>query len=512
MNPRKKTRLYVQLGRVGDILNILPLCKQNFDDHGRKPVLMVAEKFAAILEGVTYVEPLIFAGEFEETMAALCEAEDVAASRDLAIVCTQIYGKEIHCGEKCSSFVRESWARVPNAPAWGTLPLVFDRRDMSREVGIKNHLLQRGTGKPYVVLALAGTSSPFPENVDLMRYLRNKIGKTVDLVDVSGFMAPRFYDLLTLLEGAHALVTIDSALLHLAAAVPSLPVVAFITRTPSAWHGTAWRPQQVARFFYDEAPDCFSTVAWSVMSARAKSEAPCFLHAWSQAEELDAETERRVGFARMTWTVEKMAGGVWFDRQHKAEHAKRNSLELGDSRPVPFLKDLVEHAIDSPLVRHFDIVALTNADACFAPGLTGAVFDRVRRQGAAFTHRWDFPSGLERPLVNEEEVQRGQFYPGSDAFFFTVGWWRKHRDEYPDMLIGREQCDEVLRQLIKRHGGLEIPGAIYHEKHPSFWENPEQRQSNPGNQHNRQLARKWFLRTGYGPGDPTWWRLPAKPW
>lgn len=509
---RKQNRLYVQLGRAGDILNILPLCKQDYDDYGRKPVLMIAEKFASILDGVTYVEPLVFHGEFEETLAAMEIADRVAEERGLSIVCTQIYGKEIHCGEKCSSFARESWARVPRAPAWGSLPLVFDRRDISREEGVKNHLLQRGTGKPYVVLALSGTSSPFPENVDLTRYLRNKLGKEFDFVDVSGFIAPRFYDLLTLLEGAHALVTVDSGLLHLAAAVPKLPVVAFITRYPSRWHGSPWRPQQVARFFYDEAPECFAAVAYSVETAGAEYTEPVFLHAWSHIAAvggIDAETSRRLGFAWMTWQHEKNQGGaIWHDRQLRGDEIKRTSLDLGDTRPVPFVRDVIEKAIDyapsSP-----DIVALTNSDVCFTPGLTGWVLDRVRRHGAAFTHRWDFHRGIERPLVNEEEVRRGELYPGSDAFFFTVAWWRRHRDEFPDMLLGREQWDEVFRQLVKRHGGLEIPAAIYHEKHAGFWEDPEQRRTNAGNIHNRRLARKWFLRTGYGPNDPQWWRLPT---
>lgn len=509
-SPRNQNRLYIQLGRAGDILNILPLCKRDFDS-GRKPVLMVAEKFADLLDGVTYVEPLVFRGEFEETLAATREAETFAHARGLAIVCTQIYGKEIHCGEKCSSFTRESWARSPDAPEWGSLPLVFDRRDLSREAGVKNHLLQRGTGKPYVVLALSGTSSPFPENIDLARYLRNKLGKELDFVDVSGFMAPRFYDLLTLLEGAHALVTIDSALLHLAAAVPKLPVVAFITRWPSPWHGTAWRPQQVARFFYDEAPDCFADVVTSVSRARdTATTRPVIFHAWTQPNQLDTETERRITFARCTWFNERANGGAhWVSRPFLAEQAKRTSVELGDSCAVPFVKDVIEAAIAQPAQPSAsDVIALTNADACFTPGLTGWVLDRVRRQGAAFTHRWDFFRALERPLAHEEEVRRGEWYPGSDAFFFTVGWWRRHRDEYPDMLVGREQCDEVLRQLIKRHGGLEIHTAIYHEKHPSYWEDLEQRDANAGNQHNRELARKWFLRTGYGPNDPQWWRLP----
>lgn len=510
MNPTKRNRLYVQLGRAGDILNVLPLLLRDFTETGNRPWLLVAEEFRELLDGVNYVVLAVYEGSFEDSLGAYNHAEKIASVSDLEIVCTQIYGREIHCGEKCSSFLKESWARVPDAPAWGSLPLVFDRRDLSREVGVRNHLLQRSTGKPYVVLALSGRSSPFPEHADLSRYLRNKLGHKFEFVDVSAFLAPRFYDLLTLLEGAHAIVSIDSAVLHLAAAVPLVPVVALITRDPTPWHGSAPRPQQVVRFFYDEAPGCFAAVAYWVAIARDQLAAPAFLHAWCPPSDHDADGERRSHFARATWYWEGVHSGVqWRDRRFPINDTARTSKSVGDSRGAPFMKDVIDHAleVEPEGIRPGDVVVFSNSDVSFVPGITRRVIDVVRRHGAAFTHRWDFPR-LDLEIVNEEEVQRGAWYPGSDAFFFTVAWWRKHRDEYPDMVLGREHCDEVLRQLIKRHGGLEVRAAVYHEKHPSFWESPEQHEKNAGNRHNRRLARRFFLKNGYGPNDPVWWRLP----
>lgn len=505
-------RIYVQLGRAGDILNVLPLCKRDAD-AGRKPALMVAEQFASLLDGVTYVEPLIFRGPFEDVIAAHAEATDIAKQSQTglrSVVCSQIYGRDLFVNEDCASFVRQSWAQVPGSPPWGSLPLIFDRRDLTRERGVAKNLMQRSTGKPYVVLALSGTSSPFAHGPDLNRYLRSKLGKELDFIDVSGFVAPRFYDLLTLLNGAHAIVTVDSGVLHLAAAVPTVPVVAFITREPSHWHGTAWRPQHVARFYYDEAPECFrrvtNVVQFPILGQRRR-----ILHTFSKypAGVLSAEDERRVQFAQSTWADEYAAGGCWESLPFDPAGAD-TSAAIGDPRPVPFLNDLITVAIarsDHPK----DIIALTNSDVCFTPGLTGWVLDVVSRHGAAFTHRRDFDR-LEVKHRNEQETKRGAFYPGSDAFFFSVEWWNRHGHELPLLYLGREQCDEVLRQLIKRHHGLEIPGAIYHEKHASFWESDEQRAKNPANQHNRRQARAWFVRNGYGPNDPVWWALPAKPY
>ncbi len=497
----------MQLGRAGDILNILPLCRRDFDRTGERPLLMVAQQFAPILDGVTYVEPVIWKAPFEAVMGAMQVATNIAEDRKLELVCTQIYGEGLCSTEQCSSFMRESWDRLPDSPAWGSLPLDFDRRDMPREIGVKNSLLQRSTGKPYIVLALSGTSSPFPFNADLSRYLRSKLGKDFDFVDVSAFIAPRFYDLLSLLEGAHALVTVDSGLLHLAAAVPTLDVVAFITREPSAWHGSPWRPQHLARFYYDEAPECFQEVMTII--AEPAVARPAIWHAWShfQIEGIDDDTQRRMKFARSTWEAEyKLAD--WRECEFKAIDSRRSSADapIHDPRPMPYWHDIVSKVLAQPC-RGDDIIALTNSDVCFTPGLTGRVIDTLKRHRAAHTHRWDFYRPFEKQLTSEAAVKRGQWYPGSDAFFFTVRWWLKHRAEYPDMLLGREQNDEILRQLIKRHGGVEIPAAIYHEKHASYWEHHGNREKNSGNQYNRRLAHRWFLKTGLRANDPEWWKI-----
>lgn len=500
-------RCYLQLGRAGDILNILPLCKRDFDDYGERPLLIVAEPFASLIEGVNYVECFPFEGRFEDVAGAYRFAENIAGKRGAQVVCAQIYGEGFACGELCSSFMRESWTQVPDAPPWGSLPLVFDNRDHDREEAVKAQLLARSSGKPYVLLALNGTSSPFAHAGELARFLRAELGADFDFIDISGFMAPRFFDLLGVFADAHALVTIDAGPLHLAHAVPSLPVVAFITREPSLWHGSPWRPAHVGRYFYDEAPGCFLRVASALRSAR-RDPSPTIFHVWSEYT-TSGETARRTDLALTTWAAEG-ANGFWRALPFRAEAQWRNSSDVGDPHPMPYVADLVDFVLaHNP--RETDIIAVTNADVCFTPGLTGWVLDQVTRHGAAFTHRYDF-TRLDQPLVNEAAVKRGRFYPGSDAYFFTVAWWRAHGSEYPAMILGREQCDEVLRQLVKRHGGVEIRGAIYHEKHESLWDSSAQHQTNAGNRHNRKLAREWFVRNGYGANDWKWWAMPAKPY
>lgn len=200
--------LYLQLGRLGDVLNILPLCWRDYCETGERPLVMVSEPYASLFDGIGYAECVAVPNKFEDVTGAWPIAEKVAAERGARLVCPQIYGDNLATAETCSSFMRESWAQVPNAPAWGTLPLMFDRRDKAREKVVADLLRRNGRGKPYVVLALDGKSSPFVHSRELRRHLARTIGKDFDVVDISAFVAHRIYDLLALLEGAHCLVSV----------------------------------------------------------------------------------------------------------------------------------------------------------------------------------------------------------------------------------------------------------------------------------------------------------------
>lgn len=506
----RKRRMFFQLGRAGDILNILPLLKREFDETGERPLVYTRRRFERIFEGVSYAETIVTDGPFEDIIPALVKAEKLADELGVELVCTQIYGKDYVGSSRCSSFLNESWNRLPGSPPWGTLPLVFDRRDPSREVAIVEHL-RREPEKKYVVAALSGNSSPFEQGPALRRALAGWAKQLCfEVIDVSGFVADRFFDLIGLLEGAACIISVDTGVLHLAAATKT-PVVAIITREPSMWHGTSWRPEHAVRVFYDEIGDRIPIDSLALCPfvnwLKTRGE-PRIFHVWSKFEG-DAETERRKSLAARTWLEEgQRSAGVWGEISIEESDIRRTSADVGDPRPMPYVKDLVEEAINSlPDGSGAAIIALTNADVCFAPGLTGWILDRVPRVGACFSHRYDFPR-LDEPLANEAAVRRGDYYPGSDAFFFTVEWWEANKHRYPDMILGRQQCDEVLRILIKSTGGLEIRHAIYHEKHASFWEAQENQQSNPGNAHNRALAKKFYLKTGYGPNDYIWWDLP----
>lgn len=489
-------KIFVQLGRAGDILNALPLAHDYHIRTGERPYFMIARAFASILDGVTYVEPVVFDGEFEDIHRAMFQARSITPDVTLC----QIYARNLIVKEGTTSFARESWRQAGATAPWGSLPLVLDHRDPVREAALCTRLLGRADGRPVILVATGGHSSPFPYARMILRELRAHFGQMYSVIDLSQVQAERLYDLLGVYDRAHCLVAIDTAHQHLAAA-SSVPVVALVTRDPSPWHGSPWRPGQVGRFFYDEFPDCIGSFLRKVRHAHRKP--PTIIHTWADWREPVGDTKRRMDVAQASWRNEYDTGR-WAPLEMKSTTAVRDGRVVGDPHPVPFARDVIEWGV-THAESDDDIIALTNADVGFAPGLTGHIIDHIERRGCAFTHRRDFYK-VQQPFVHEGDVRRGNFYPGSDAFFFTVGWWKAHEGEYADYLMGREHWDEVLRQLIKYHGGMGIEYAIWHEWHVSFWCDT-QRWTLPGNLHNAELKKRWFADTGFQPEDFRWFKV-----
>lgn len=488
-------KLILQLGRFGDVVNVLPIALDHYVRTGERPVFMIAREFASVLDGVSYVEPRIYDGPFQMVLVAAFQARRETEDIDFC----QIYGQGLVAPQKCTSFAREAWAQGRSRAPWGSLPLVFDARDPIREAKLADRALAGAPGdaRPVVLAALGGHSSPFPFRRALLAHLESHFADRYRLVDVSDFRAERFFDLLGLFDRAHALLTVDTGHLHLAAAVPDLPVISLVTRDPSGWHGSPWRPQHVARLYYDEFPGLLALDrlhewdAWLAAEGRGRR----FLHAWADWRvSQDEGTARRASIARESWAMEA-SWTPWADREFKLEHSTRDGRSIGDPAALHFVRDMIDHAAAG--AGNDDVVVVTNADTCLAPGVTGRIADHVRRHGCGFAHRYDFDR-LDRAFLYDSDVRAGKFYPGTDLIFFTAGWWDANRDLLGDYVAGREGWDEAFRQLVKFRGGRGIDHAIYHERHATAWED---RHDLGGNVHNRRERERWFRQTGFVPED-----------
>jgi hypothetical protein len=497
---KRHPKTFVELGRAGDILNIFPLAKREFEKTGIKPRIMIAAQFADLLEGISYATPLVWPGIFDDICPALWTAQQDPGE---VVVC-QIYGHGWIPPHLCTSFLRESWALAGADIPWGSVPLVIDRRNARRERAVVRDLI--GDSRKKIVLVSArGFSAPFPgADIALASLLEVQLGPKFKVVDLSHFRAPRMFDLLGIFDRAHCLLSIDTGTKHLAPA-SDVPVISLVDW--ERWPASSWRPKEVARFIYKEFPARSLDIVDAARRAKDPDFGPRIVHVWSapSRDRMDENTLRRTAVARQSWRQEYKMTGRWIPAPFKRHLANRDSRSVGDSRSVPFIRDMIDQAIQSARDGS-DIIALTNADVCFTPGITGWILEAVPRQGAAFANRFDFPR-IDRLCVSEADVlTSGIRFHGTDAVFFTVDWWALHGGEFPDMLLGREHWDEVFRQLIKRYNGVELEAAIYHEKHGAFWDSEQGKSVNLGNLYNKNLINEWFARTGYRPGDAIWRR------
>lgn len=247
---------YLMLGRTGDQIVLLPALYHEFLQTGKKPELVVAQEYSTLVEGCSYIEPLVYGGHFSDIAGALEWFGGKTIATQVVgppkIITAQVYGKSPYkVKANFESFVKDIWNLAGKINLWSEQPpLVFDNRSKEREEELCK-LLPEEEG--IILVADSGISSPFPYK-RLLRELVNKRfpGKVFYLDDVK---AHRFYDLLGILEDKRvkALIAIDSAILHLAYGA-QIPTCALITDAPSPWHGSAYRPHHITYTRYSKFP------------------------------------------------------------------------------------------------------------------------------------------------------------------------------------------------------------------------------------------------------------------
>lgn len=249
--PTNTQTLYIALGRNGDVLAALPIVQ-----HDPSSVLMVSIEYAPLLDGVS-TPYILWDGDWRHVRAAHASVRR-AYPRIVVLQQYSIDGWPVT--HATDSFVREMYRVAGKLPVF-PLPLRFDRRSPEREAALMGGVPM---DKPLILVATHGLSSPFSHGDELLATLERALPSAV-IFDLDVVRGERLYDLLGLMERALCLITIDSAFLHLAQAVPSLPVIALIADKPTLWHGSPAYAGQRLRIRYGDYPkrkdDLLSTVA-----------------------------------------------------------------------------------------------------------------------------------------------------------------------------------------------------------------------------------------------------------
>ena len=211
------------LGKTGDLLNSLAIAKSIADAQGHPVDWIVCNKYASVLYGASYVKPVKVGLPIQDMSRALKLHE---ANYD-KILNLQTYGKTWN-GRRdrahnvvawlTAGFTEEQFADTK------TFPLVLDRRDRERErFLVETHV---HGNRPLILLSVGcARSSKFPSHHIFTEAIYRKWGQNCEILNLCSVKAGRFFDLLGLMERARLLITVDSSPVHLATAIPALPVI-----------------------------------------------------------------------------------------------------------------------------------------------------------------------------------------------------------------------------------------------------------------------------------------------
>jgi hypothetical protein len=500
----------VELGRYGDIINILPYLKLIHENYAM-PHLVIAKEFESILEGVTYVKPFVVNLKNED----LKQAIDIA-KRDFQIVInTQIWGKGHVQIRKCDSYNRESWRMAGLLEQFHNPALipVFDRRNKEREDELLSAVQQ--TGKPMLLVNLGGgVSSPCPACPTLMDAIVERWGQQFNIVDLSKLKGHRIYDFLGIFEKSAALVSIDTSWLHLSAAT-NIPVVALIN--PKEWAGTVVRFNCVDRIGYDKAVAEPELVHKAIVKATEKKpqqineslfivRAPVerkVWHAVDRFEDTDPKIIERKRMVQASWDLLYESGQLM--PAHFWKYPRNAKETINDPRRLPYLKDILKNAIDQ--MDDGDICLWTNDDNIIHPRLPEYLKFHVSIYGACSMFRTEFRGNIASLDLSPENFAKAGTgkHIGRDGFAFTKEWLVKNWDALGDVILGASDWDIYLAAFIRLQHGIrttnanlgdqifpaEIPnGYTGHIAHHSQWNTPDVNKV-PSNVWNRAIFRTW---------------------
>jgi hypothetical protein len=210
----------VQLGRYGDILNLLPLVKHLVDSEGWRIRWVVGQEFRDVLEGIPWIEEKISVPSY-----SLADGVRVAEQLGEGGVqhITQIYQNPVrkYLEKKYANFQRAQWALLK--------PKYADRLyEFPLDLPVAKHY----SSETRIVHHVRGVTAP--------EYVGKLPGQPLAL-------CTRFLDLSIQLAHSSCFFGIDSGPLFLAEAV-GVPTVGLIPRT--GWTAREPHPSWIAWAYY----------------------------------------------------------------------------------------------------------------------------------------------------------------------------------------------------------------------------------------------------------------------
>lgn len=502
---KKNTVCFVQLGRFGDLINVMPLWLHCHNAY-TKPHVMVSREFASLLDGIGYVTP--FPVDLKQDQPN--EAIALARREFSNVIVTQVWGQGFQSDKLTQSYNVESW-RVAgfldkfNERTWKP---VFDRYD-PRQAALYC-AKARTTEKPFILANVTKSiSSPFQGGESLLKLLRESF-LDYEIIDVAGLRLDHIYDLLALIKSAAMVVSIDTSLIHLASATTT-PLFAIVNS--AKWLGSVPRSDLFSAISYDEvaafpemlvdgiralgfAANPRADFGYEIMRP-VPAPARAVLHAVERHEEPDPHHRKRKEAAQRTWDVLYAEHGVI--PCHLWNYA-RSSQDIGDNRRLPFLKSVLSFAMQQ--AGEDDVIMWTNDDIGLHPLIAEQLRFHCSLYECCSAQRCEF---VNLPPVATPQViaKMGGHHMGRDMFAFTKRWLLRNWEQIGDFILGASAWDLCVASMIRREKGItsnrvnlehsifpcELErGFIWHQQHQGAW---TQQPESPSEQHNKRLFKEW---------------------
>jgi hypothetical protein len=475
----------IALGPTSTILNALPLAHQ-MNAEGNRPCFAIADEFKSILESVTYVDPIVVPGSYENLRTTMD-----SLAKQYSVVQMQVKGHGYMIPKPMGqSWSEEAYQISKNGSRFcdGQFEaLCLDRRFPDEEAAIVDALIGDDP-RPIILVNLTNpTHAQFTFANQVMELVASRFSEECRIIDLQGMKA-RLGSLLGLFERASFLITADNATLHLAAACPTLPYIAFIADKPSLWDGSYTRGNCVLRIRYGQYTFWPLTITKLIEKAVFRAKYPLRLvHAFHIPPNVGYDSWRRNTNAQRTWKAAKVLGWIE-DVGLRLEDLPRRFND-GD-REMAYVKDMIDAAYKKCDPNSNDAIMLCNSDTCFSTDMYDQIVKIFDSGVEGFCGpRRDFQRLTE--ALEPAQIHGGVDYCGTDLFVFRPKWWEKNRDAFPDMVLGGEAWDCIMRwQMLYRDKMPFVRDLIYHERHASRWEQRDNINQLPMQKHNITLAIK----------------------
>lgn len=482
-DPSSDDPCFVQLGRAGDILNILPVVRYHHGLCSHRRIRVVTHiDYVNVLGRCSYVDVVKHDGDINDLVGAV----NLAKSLSPRVLVPQLFSSFGIQSPETPNYNTDQYKRCDALELFDRLSCEIDNRNWDAERLLYSNACKTPNG--IVAYNLTGVSSPFGGEDQLSKELKWRYGDSA--VDLNFHRSKFHTDQLGILDKCAVLLTVDTFTAHLAQASHCPYIFLASNHEGNPWKASKLRRKPIAQMTCDDydTAEIFKIIDSKLYSKQNRG------RVWHCVQIRDTK-DQRVLRARESW--EKMYSVGTVKPIHIPDSFNRTAEIIGDKRKLPFLRDILKIAADN--ISDSDILIFTNDDVAF-----GA---RSVEQSVLKLNHVPIVTGARSDVDNVSSPTDFRRHLGRDFVAFRGDWLRKNINLIPDFIVGASEWDLVVAAMARKHCGIEMIcdniGVVFpeceipfklitHEPHDAVWQRAENVNTSPSQKHNRALAEEWF--------------------